>query len=239
MKNLAIIPARFGSTRFPGKPLAKIGSRTMLEIVWKAAKDASLVDEVLVATDSKEIFAAVHAFGGKPVITSSVHRSGTERAAEVAKRAPAENVIIVQCDEPLLRPGTIDEILRTLDDPAVDIGSAARPRGDVPSFKDRDRVKVVTDRAGFALYFSRSPIPFRFDGHFLVHVGVYAFRTKTLLELAAAAPTPLERAEDLEQLRALELGKRIKLVSVGYPIISVDTPADLVKVQELFAPHRS
>ncbi|HWP35323.1 MAG TPA: 3-deoxy-manno-octulosonate cytidylyltransferase [Thermodesulfobacteriota bacterium] len=249
MTVLAVIPARYASSRFPGKPLAPLSGRPMIQWVYERARRARLVDDVLVATDDERIAEAVGRFGGRAVRTQAAHPSGTDRIAEVVRGlgAAAPDVIVnVQGDQPLLEPSAIDRaVAPLLEDPAVEMATLATPLADPRDVADPNRVKVVTDLAGFALYFSRAPVPYRRDGHAagsgeggpraVKHIGLYVYRRPTLLRLASLAPTPLERAESLEQLRALEHGIRIKVVMVEADCPEVDTPEDLARVEAAVA----
>ena len=238
---VAIIPARYRSTRLPGKVLADIGGRPMVEHVYRRASAAAGVGRVLVATDDERVAAAVAAFGGDVRMTSSGHPTALDRLAEVAATLTSEIVVNVQGDEPLVDPALIDEVVAALAAPAVHIATARCPITTPEEFGDPNAVKVVADRAGDALYFSRQPIPHRRDDSRrngvigFRHVGLYAYRRSCLLELASIEPTPLERCERLEQLRALESGLRIRTVETASAPAGVDTPADLQRVRQLFA----
>lgn len=233
---LAIIPARYQSTRLPGKALLDIDGRPMIEHVYRRASLARSVDGVVVATDDERIAAAVEAFGGAALMTAPTHPSATDRLAELAATTACRLVVNVQGDEPLLDAGVIDATVAAMNDDRVEMATAARPI-DPAELPNPHVVKVVTDQAGFALYFSRAPIPFGRDlpaaelGR--AHIGLYVYRRDVLLRLARLAPTPLERAESLEQLRALEHGIRIKVVETSYRSIGVDTAEDLERVRHL------
>lgn len=238
MKTVAIIPARYASTRFPGKPLTKIGGVTMIERVFTQASKAKSLSGVLVATDDQRIFEAVKAFGGQVVMTRDDHRSGTDRLAEVAQYQPDIDVIVnVQGDEPLIDPSTIDRAVEPLlNDREIQMSTIAAPITDYAEVNSPDVVKVVLDNNGFAQYFSRSPIPYYRDAApservYLAHVGLYVYRRECLLKLALLPPTPLEKAESLEQLRALENRIRIKVVTGSYRPVAVDKPADVANVE--------
>src|SRR5437870_6149735 len=249
---VAIIPARFGSTRLPGKPLSDIHGKTMIERVWERARAASLPERVLVATDDERIAAAVRRFGGEAVMTSSAHATGTDRLAEAAGALDADIVVNVQGDEPMLDPAGIDAAVRPLvEDPQLPVGTLSLPLVDVDEMLSPSVVKVVTDAAGDALYFSRSPIPHVRTGGGAreaaaaalarglarKHVGLYAFRRAALLRFAALPRSPLEEAEGLEQLRALHHGMRIRVVAMeGAGSVAVDTAEDLERVRALLAP---
>ncbi len=247
MKITAIIPARYASTRFEGKALADIKGKPMVRHVYERASEARLVSEVIIATDDERIAAAVRAFGGRVIMTSRDHETGTDRLAEVAAGLGSELVVNVQGDEPLIEPAMIDEAIRPLvEDPTIVMGTLKSRIRNLHDFLSPNVVKVVTDRNGFALYFSRSPLPnFRdkwndlkdeafTSGKLLCHkhVGLYVYRRDFLLQYARMAPTPLELSEKLEQLRALENGYRIKVVETSHESIGVDTPGDLEKVLE-------
>ena len=213
----------------------------MVEHVYRRAAAAAGIGRVLVATDDERVAQAVAAFGGDVRMTSSVHPSGLDRLAEVANTLANEIVVNVQGDEPLVDPLLIDAVVEALDAPSVDITTARCPITTEGEFGDPNAVKVVADRAGDALYFSRGPIPHRRDptGPAGVlgfrHVGLYAYRRNCLLDLARVEPTPLERCEQLEQLRALESGFRIRTVETASAAAGVDTPADLRRVRQLLA----
>ncbi|HWI40483.1 MAG TPA: 3-deoxy-manno-octulosonate cytidylyltransferase [Verrucomicrobiae bacterium] len=247
MKITAIIPARYASTRFEGKALADIVGKPMVQHVYERASRASLVSEVVVATDDERIASAVRAFGGRVEMTSTEHQTGTDRLAEVAARLDSEVVVNVQGDEPLIMPEMIDQAIRPLlDDPSVKMATLKSRIRSLHDFLSPNVVKVVTDTADCALYFSRSPIPNFRDkwndlkdeafscGKLLCykHVGLYVYRREFLLQFAAMAPTFLEMAEKLEQLRALENGFRIKVVETEHESVGVDTRCDLEKVLE-------
>jgi 3-deoxy-manno-octulosonate cytidylyltransferase (CMP-KDO synthetase) len=234
---LAIIPARYHSTRLPGKALLDINGRTMIEHVYRRASAARSITGVVVATDDERIVSAVERFGGTAFMTSPDHPSATDRVAELVSTVPCGAVVNVQGDEPLLDAAVIDACVDAmLGDERIEMTTAARPvRAD--ELTNPNLVKVVTDRSGFALYFSRSPIPYGRDESALPlargHIGLYVYRRDVLLRLAQLPPTPLERAEALEQLRALEHGIRIKVVETSYESIGVDTAEDLERVRTL------
>ena len=229
MKAIGVIPARFHSTRFPGKPLAKIAGKMMVQRVFEAASRAKELEEVYVATDSMEIVRACRMIGAPCLSTSERPRTGTERVAEAVQKMDADIVLNIQGDEPLIRPETIDELVGVLRDGPVQMATVATWRADLASFKDRNKVKVVIDRAGRALYFSRAGIPAGGEKRFLLHVGIYGFRQPALWEFVAAGQSTLEKIEDLEQLRALEMGMKISVVMAGYPLVSVDRPEDIAR----------
>lgn len=250
---VGIIPARYASTRLDGKALLDIGGKPMIQHVYERTAQAATLDEVMVATDDERIVAAVEACGGRAVMTSPNHRSGTDRVAEVANSLDCDIVANVQGDEPLIDPEAVDAAVGPLlADPEVGMSTLATPVEDQHEYEDPAAVQVVVDRRGFALYFSRASIPYlrvdSGDSAFgaevrhpesglrpLRHVGLYVYRRETLLWLAGLSPTPLEMTEGLEQLRALENGCRIMVIECDYSPIGVDTPADLAHVRELFA----
>jgi len=234
-KAIGIIPARLAATRLPNKPLLDIAGKPMIQWVYEHAREATLLEDVLVATPDEEIFEAVESFGGKAIMTSSAHRSGTDRLAEAVQYegCPDADVIVnIQGDEPLLDPVAIDLLAEViLGDRSIPMASLMCP---LPEDEENDPsvVKVVTDLRGFALYFSRARIPYpRHYAPAWKHIGLYAYTRALLLEFPALAPTPLEQAESLEQLRALENGYRIRMVETDFTPTSVDTPEDLEKVR--------
>lgn len=236
-RRVAIVPARWGSTRFPGKPLAPLrGKPVVLHVVERAAA-AGVFDAVWVATDDDRILAAVHAAGHEAYRTRSDHATGTERVAELAADLPAETLVLnVQGDEPLVPPPLLRELVQRLeDDPRVDIVTAANPATDAEGFASPHVVKVVTDAAGRALYFSRAAIPAARGGapRYLRHAGIYGFRAAALARFVALPPGDLERREGLEQLRALEHGMAIHVVVTRHATHGVDTPEDLKAVAKL------
>jgi len=237
---VAIIPARMASTRLPGKPLIDICGKPMIQRVYERAKSAARVSDVFVATPDNEIIDAVSAFGGKAVMTSSKHRSGTDRLAEAASGLGLKDddiVINVQGDEPLVPPDAIDQLIGPLLKPdAPEMTSLMRPitRSEAD---DPNLVKVVTDKSGRAMYFSRSSIPFVRNEHpglvIYGHIGLYGYSVRALREFSMLAPTPLEMTESLEQLRALESGWQIQMAVTDFSPIGVDTEEDLIKVRML------
>jgi len=238
---VAIIPARYASTRLPGKALADLDGRPMIEHVYRRVSAARGLSEVIVATDDLRIATRVHDFGGKVRLTKATHASGTDRLAEVVASMHCDVVVNVQGDEPLIDPRAIDQAVAPLiADPSVLMTTLYKRITHPAELDDPNVVKVVIDRGGFALYFSRASIPYMRNPKggwppLYRHVGLYAYRRSTLLVLANLEPTPLERAESLEQLRALEHGIRIKAVETEYDSIGVDTPQDLEQVRRLLA----
>jgi 3-deoxy-manno-octulosonate cytidylyltransferase (CMP-KDO synthetase) len=240
MKIICVIPARYSSTRLPGKPLAMIAGKPMIQRVYERASEARRPDGVLVATDHEQVFSAVKAFGGQVVMTSPDHPTGTDRLAEVAAHLEDVDVIInVQGDEPLIAPAVIDRLAEEFHhDPGLKMATLAAPLAD-EEYHMPSAVKVVTDLAGYALYFSRSLIPHPRNQSvagltYLKHIGIYAYRRDFLLKYAALPPTPLEKAESLEQLRALEHGYRIKVITSEFASVGVDTPEDLERVNAIY-----
>jgi 3-deoxy-manno-octulosonate cytidylyltransferase (CMP-KDO synthetase) len=250
----AVIPARYGSTRFEGKPLADILGKPMIQYVYEGVRESKWIDEVIVATDDQRIKEAVNSFGGKAVMTSTSHLTGTDRVAEVAKRLRSEIIVNIQGDEPLIKGNIIDKAIRPLlSDDTLQLSTLMTRIEEVRDWLNPHIVKVVVDQKNFALYFSRSPIPFPRDLHIgrlesnpfgtsrplpkrvFKHIGVYVFRRKFLLHFSRMRPSPLEKLEKLEQLRALENGYRIKVSFVDYEPLSVDTPEDLQKVIGYFS----
>jgi len=247
MRVTAIIPARYASTRFPGKPLADIHGKPMIQHVYERTCQARLVDQVIVATDDQRIREAVETFGGKVVMTRTEHPTGTDRLAEVAEQLETDLVVNVQGDEPLIDPRMIDQAVAPLkDDEDIVMGTLMTPIQDVGEYLNPNVVKVVVDRRGYALYFSRAPIPHPRDfaddlasrfgqlGAFK-HVGLYVYRRDFLLNFSSLTVTPLETLECLEQLRALEHGFPIRVVETSLVSHGVDTPADLAKVAALLS----
>lgn len=234
---VAIIPARYHATRLPGKPLALIAGHPMVEHVYRRASEARLVSDVLVATDDPRIAEAVDAFGGTAVMTRADHLSGTDRLAEVAEHLNCDVVVNVQGDEPLLDPASVDlAIAPCLDD--ADVAISTLRTALAPADADNPNVvKVVVNLKGDALYFTRNLVPCVRPGHPPAqawrHLGLYVYRRRALLALARLPRTPLEQAEGLEQLRALEHGMNIRTVETMATAPSVDTPDDLALVREL------
>jgi 3-deoxy-manno-octulosonate cytidylyltransferase (CMP-KDO synthetase) len=251
---VAIIPARFASTRLPGKPLADIHGKTLVERVFERARAARRPGRVVVATDDERIAAVVRGFGGEAVMTSPDHATGTDRLAEAARALDAGIVVNVQGDEPMLDPAGVDAAVDALcADASADLSTLSAPLVSSAEMLAPSVVKVVTDARGLALYFSRAPIPHVRRGAAAdwaaaaeaavarglarKHVGLYAYRRAALLRFASLPPSPLEEAEGLEQLRALHHGMRIRVVPVaGGAGLAVDTPEDLERVRALLVP---
>ena len=245
---LAVIPARFHSTRLPGKILADIAGKPMIEHVYRRAAAASHVHAVIVATDDQRIADAVRGFGGVALMTKADHASGTDRIAEVVSTLPCRAVVNVQGDEPLIEPGTIDAaIAPLLADTSVEMSTLSRPFQSFEEFTSPHVVKVVTSLSGDALYFSRAPIPASVPAGAResvppaarAHVGLYVYRRETLLKLASTPAGALELQESLEQLRALAHGIRIRVVETHHIAAGVDTAEDLERVRQLLLVTRT
>jgi 3-deoxy-manno-octulosonate cytidylyltransferase (CMP-KDO synthetase) len=243
-KILGVIPARYASSRFPGKALATVGSRTMLELVWERVCMARYLGPVIIATDDDRISRVARGFGAQVRMTRSDHVSGTDRVAEVASAyEDVELAVNIQGDEPLIDPNTIDAaILPLLEEPAIPMGTLKKRIEDPRELQDPNVVKVVTDRFENAIYFSRANIPFVRDagqaGNAIAsfkHIGLYVYRRDFLLRYSALPVGPLEQLERLEQLRAIENGFRIRVVETDYESFGVDTPEDLEKVRALIS----
>lgn len=245
-KVLAVIPARHASSRFPGKPLAPISGRPMIQHVVERVRRAGLVSQVVVATDEPSIKEAVEAFGGEAILTRHDHRTGTDRIAEVATHLAAAIYINVQGDEPLIDPGTVDAVASAmLEDESVQVATPCTAILQPGDIMDPNIVKVVRDFDGNALYFSRAPIPWVRDrdesvtAHHWKHIGLYGHRREALLEFPTLPPGELELLEQLEQLRWLENGFRIRVVETEYDAVSVDVPADIERVEKLLRERSS
>ncbi len=235
MTVLAILPARYGSTRFPGKPLTPIAGKPMIQHVWERTRAAKSVDAVVVATDDERIQAACEAFGAKVEMTRDDHPTGTDRLAEVAARYDHDVIVNVQGDEPLIEGFVVDAAVEALLRDDIAAMSTIVHRAEPKAYDDPNRVKVVLDAAGFALYFSRAPIPYRRKDLGippLQHVGLYVYRREFLLEIVTLPRSPAEMTEELEQLRALENGYRIRAAEIeGWSSVPVDVPEDVPIVE--------
>jgi 3-deoxy-manno-octulosonate cytidylyltransferase (CMP-KDO synthetase) len=244
-----VIPARFAAARLPGKPLVKIGEQPLIAWVWQRARESGAAS-VIVATDDERIRAAAEQFGAEALMTSAEHSSGTDRIAEVARlrQWAAEDIVVnLQGDEPMMPAAIIARVAEALASSGADIATAAAPIASLEEYLDPNAVKVVLAQDAHALYFSRAPIPWprdqsgagqpsRYAGA-LRHIGIYAYRVRSLHKFAALAPTQLERTEKLEQLRALEHGMRIQVVTEReIPPAGIDTPQDLERVRALLLP---
>jgi 3-deoxy-manno-octulosonate cytidylyltransferase (CMP-KDO synthetase) len=241
-KVVVVIPARFGSTRLPGKPLVSLAGKSMIQRVYERAKRATRVSEVIVATDDERIVKAVREFGGEARMTRSDHRTGTERVAEVAAHTEGTVFVNVQGDEPLLDPASVDTAVSALlEEPMAAIGTVATPIRTPGDIMDPNVVKTVLDFDDNALYFSRAPIPWVRDSsskvlaRHLKHLGLYVFQRDALLEYPTLPQGELERIEQLEQLRWLENGWKIRIAEVEHDAVSVDIPDDVARVEKLLA----
>ena len=238
MRTLCVIPARYASTRLPGKPLADICGKPMICRVWERARRAEKPERVIVATDDQRIYDAVRKDGGEAMLTRADHPTGTDRLAEVAQAHGAVDLIVnVQGDEPLIEPSVIDELIALFEaDENLQMATVMTRMEDEEEQKNPNNVKVVVDKLGYALYFSRSLLPYPRAAAAPVykHSGIYAYRRDFLLHYARLAPTPLEKAESLEQLRALENGYGIRVLETASRFIGVDTPEDLALVNRLY-----
>ncbi len=245
IKITGLIPARYASTRFPGKALAVLLGKPMIQHTFERSSRARRLTDLYVVTDDRRIADAVRGFGGEPIMTSPDHPSGTDRLAEAVRGMDSDVIVNIQGDEPLITPGAIDTVVQPLlDDPAVPMATLAHRIARPEDLRNPHMGKVVFDRRGQALYFSRSPLPWpgdHPDGNYLrAHrhyntVGIYGYRRDFLLTFAGMEPTPLERIERLEQLRALENGYRIMVKETDYAPLGVDVPEDLEKAERRLA----
>lgn len=239
MKNIvAIIPARYQSSRFPGKPLAMIAGKTMIQRVYEQVRQADNIGKVIVATDDERIYNVVKQFHGKVVMTGNCS-CGTERVYKVIEDYPCDVVINVQGDEPLINPEMINELIAAFSDNNVDMYTLCKEITESDNINNSNIVKVVRDRNDNALYFSRYPIPFnrdkRNDVKYFKHIGIYGYKKEFLKEYVQMEKTPLEMAENLEQLRVLESGYKIKVKETIYDSIGVDTPDDILKIEKILS----
>ena len=248
MKFIAIIPARYASTRFPGKPLAMLGGKTVIQRVYEQA--TSVLEEAWVATDDERIQKAVECFGGRVVMTRTDHKSGTDRIEEAAEKigTQADVIINIQGDEPFIQPAQIKTLMQLFDHAETQIGTLGKRFDSMEAVSNPNSPKIVTDLQGFALYFSRSVIPFvrgvepqewlaRFP--YLKHLGIYAYRRQVLREVTLLPQSPLEKAESLEQLRWLENGYRIRVGLTDMETVGIDTPEDLQRTEEFLQSNLS
>ena len=242
----AIIPSRYASTRYPGKPLAILGGKTVIQRVYEQVK--SVLDDVYVATDDDRIYNTVTDFGGKAVMTRADHKSGTDRIEEAAEKIglDADVIINVQGDEPFIQPSQIETLMQLFDAPETQIGTLGKPFESIDAVENPNSPKIVTDNRGFALYFSRSVIPYirgkerdSWFGEypFLKHLGVYAYRREVLAEVTKLPMSSLEKAESLEQLRWLQNGYRIRVGLTDIETVGIDTPEDLTRAEEFLLKH--
>lgn len=240
---VGVIPARYGSSRLPGKPLADLHGKPLLYYVYRRASRARTLNQVLIATDDERIYRAARDFGATVMMTSGNHRSGTDRIAEVAEKIEADLIVNIQGDEPLIDFAAIDQAVELLSkDADADMATLQTPVRTSEELWNPNVVKVVADLHGYAMYFSRSPVPFIRSGiderpellrEFYRHIGLYVYRREFLLRLTKWPPTRLELLEDLEQLRALEHGAKIKVESWQTSITGIDTPEDLERIRKL------
>ena len=244
MKFIGIIPARYASTRFPGKPLAILGGKTVIQRVYEQA--SSVLEEAYVATDDERILQAVEKFGGHAVMTRADHKSGTDRIEEAAEKigTDADVIINIQGDEPFIQPSQIETLMRLFDNPTTQIGTLGKRFESMEATLNPNSPKIVTDLQGFALYFSRSVIPYvrgQEQGEwlrhypYLKHLGLYAYRREVLREVTKLPQSPLEKAESLEQLRWLENGYRIRVGLTDVETVGIDTPDDLKRAEEFLS----
>lgn len=241
MKFIGIIPARYASSRFPGKPLAVLGGKYVIQRVYETV--SSVLDEAYVATDDQRIFDAVIAFGGKAVMTRTDHKSGTDRIEEAAEKlaTDADVIVNIQGDEPFIQPSQIETICNCFDDASTQIATIGKPFDTIEAAENPNSPKIVLDNNGYAMYFSRSVIPFvrgiekkEWLQHypFLKHLGIYAYRREVLKEITLLPQSSLEKAESLEQLRWLQNGYRIKVGYTDVETVGIDTPEDLQRAEE-------
>jgi 3-deoxy-manno-octulosonate cytidylyltransferase (CMP-KDO synthetase) len=234
---IAVIPARFGSSRLPGKPILEIDGKSLIELVYRRVQRALTVSRIIVATDDIRIARVVEGFGGEAMMTRSDHQSGTDRLAEVASFLPSDDLLIVnvQGDEPLIEPSVIDDAVIAARRGDADMVTLMTRMNRSSDIEDPNRVKVVCDRNGFAMYFSRSPVPS--SGTCFLHIGLYVYSARFLKTFSQLQRTPLEITERLEQLRALEHGYRIRVVEVESESWGIDTLADLERFKAVAARH--
>jgi|SRR5690554_4268 len=236
MKKLAIIPARYNSSRFPGKPLIDLAGKTMIQRVYEGVNDSQLFDEVVVATDDQRILKHIKKIGGKALLTSEAHESGTERCGEVINTYNNFDIVVnIQGDEPLVNAHQLAQLLSAFEDEKVEIATLGTPKISTHDRHDSNRIKIVLNRFSDALYFSRSPIPFERNEEnypFLKHIGLYAFKSDTLRELVQLKSTLLEKTESLEQLRWMFYGYKIRVVETQIETPNIDTPEDVKIILE-------
>jgi len=241
MEAIGVIPARYSSTRFSGKVLADICGKPMIQHVWEQAKEALLLDDVIIACDEESVFAAAGNFGANCVMTSKGHLSGSDRITEVVGPIEVKVVVNIQADEPLIKPIMIDSLVEALlRDESIYMATLIKQIQDTREINNPNTVKVVVDKNNFALYFSRAPIPYRADKVksktvYYKHIGLYAYTKDFLFRYKNILPSSLERAEKLEQLRVLEEGLRIKVIETKFDTIGVDTAQDLDRVRQILS----
>ncbi len=241
---IGVIPARFKSTRFPGKPLALIGNKPMIQHVYEKVIQSQNLDYVVVATDDKRIFETVEGFGGKAIYTDENHPSGTDRIAEVSKKLPEYEILInIQGDEPFINSSQIDTLISSFQNPSVQIATLIQLIDSQDELISFTTPKVIIDKQGFAIYFSRNIIPhlrnveindYLQNHNFFKHIGIYGYRREILLEISQLSTSYLENAESLEQLRWIENGYKIHTQKTNHIAIAVDTPEDLIKAEKYY-----
>ncbi len=237
-KTAIIIPARYGSSRLEGKPLIEVNDKPIIQWVYEKAQQAQLADMIIVATDDKRIFDAVKSFGGEVEMTSTEHKCGSDRIREVVERHPEISYIVnLQGDEPMIKPESVNAVINNVkNDANADISTLVRVIDDEDDIKNPNLVKCVFDINGYALYFSRSPIPYNRNtgiSKTYGHIGIYGYKREALLRMTALNQTPLEKTESLEQLRAIENGMKIKVTVVDFVPVGIDTLEDLAKFKSL------
>jgi 3-deoxy-manno-octulosonate cytidylyltransferase (CMP-KDO synthetase) len=244
IKILGVIPSRFGSSRFPGKPLIDLAGKSMIQRVYEQAKKAKLLSDVIVATDEERIFKHVEKFGGKAMMTSSSHQSGTDRCAEILEKLNSEfhAVINIQGDEPFINPEQIDLLAKCFEDKNTELATLINQTEDSSLIQNPNRIKVVIDKNNQALYFSRSAIPFMKEipttdwakhHPYFLHIGIYGYRSDILKAITNLPVSSLEKTESLEQLRWLENGYRIKVAKTNFESYSIDSPEDVNNVLKM------
>jgi 3-deoxy-manno-octulosonate cytidylyltransferase (CMP-KDO synthetase) len=235
MKKIAMIPARYAASRFPGKLMQKLGDQTVISTVYLATKNTGLFDDVVVVTDSDIIYNEIASVGGHPVRSKKEHESGTDRIAEVAAEMDVDIILNVQGDTPFIKKEPLERLLKLFEDPGVQVASLMQPIFDTETIEDPNRVKVCVDRNFNSLFFSRSVIPYprNKNNHtaYFEHIGVYAFRKTALLQFTRWEMTPLEDTEKIECLRFLENGMPLRMAVTDYIGVSIDTPSDLEKAK--------
>lgn len=237
MKSIALIPARYAATRFRGKLMAELKGKTVIRHTYDATVATGLFDEVIVATDSEIIFGEITLHGGRAVMTTGEHESGTDRIAEAARHLEADVIVNVQGDTPFVKREPLEALLQQFDDPRVQVGSLMQVLTDEALVADPNYVKVCVDKKGNALFFSRSVIPYPRNKNITIsyyeHIGVYAFRRQALLDFTTWPVSPLEDAEKVECLRYLENGVPIRMVATDFMGVEIDTPEDLQRAEKL------
>lgn len=235
MKVIGIIPARYGSSRFPGKPLIDLKGKTMIQRVYEGASLSKKLDKIIVATDDQRIVDAVQSFGGHVVLTSENHTTGTDRCGEVIQNESCDVVINIQGDEPLVDARQIDQLITAFEDDRTEIATLGTYNFDLEDLNNPNRIKIVKGQDDFALYFSRSAVPNNVNAKgeeypFMRHIGLYGYRSKVLSKIIQLEPTQLEKVESLEQLRWLYYGYKIKVATTDIETPNIDTPEDIEKV---------